>query len=210
MRPGKVNLNYTTASNFQNLPQMTVNTAAAMFDWQSTNTTPSTGGAKSETYSTLQTPYDCKNAPYETVDELRLVYGMNLDLLYGEDANLNGALDPNENDGLKLPPYDNQDGILDPGVFEYVTTWSHETRRRHQRHDASSSPIRHALQSLIQSNFPNLATYLSPFYEPQQQPGVEVAVAGLLDRAGRAGGVMRRCRQRTHECDGFLRSQRDE
>jgi type II secretory pathway component PulK len=123
---GKVNLNYT-GHQLQNLPQMTVNTAAAMFDWQSTNTTPSTDGAKSETYSTLQPPYNCKNAPYETIDELRLVYGLNMDLLYGEDANLNGALDPNENDGMKLPPFDNQDGILDPGLFEYVTTWSHET-----------------------------------------------------------------------------------
>ena len=30
----KVNLNYTAASNFLNLPQMTVNTAAAMYDWR--------------------------------------------------------------------------------------------------------------------------------------------------------------------------------
>jgi hypothetical protein len=122
---GKININYNT--NFQNLPQMTVNTVAAMFDWQSTNTTPSMNGAKSETYNMLQPPYNSKNAPYETIDELRLVYGMNMDILFGEDGNWNGALDPNENDGMKLPPADNQDGILDPGVFEYVTTWSHET-----------------------------------------------------------------------------------
>ena len=43
-----------------------------------------------------------------------MVYGMNLDFLYGEDANLNGALDPNENDGMALPPNDNQDGISIP------------------------------------------------------------------------------------------------
>ena len=33
-----------------------------------------------------------------------MVYGMTLDYLYWEDANLNGALDPNENDGQFLPP----------------------------------------------------------------------------------------------------------
>jgi DNA uptake protein ComE-like DNA-binding protein len=123
----KLNLNgQTTSSNFLSLPNMTVNTAAAMLDWESTNTTPSTDGAKSETYSILNPPYLSKNAPYETIDELRMVYGLNLDNLYGEDANLNGAVDPNENDGMKLPPSDNQDGNLDSGLFEYVTTWTHE------------------------------------------------------------------------------------
>jgi DNA uptake protein ComE-like DNA-binding protein len=160
---GKVNLNYTAATNFENLPGMTINTAAAMFDWQSTNTTPSTDGAKSETYSTMQPPYDCKNAPFETIDELRLVYGLNMDLLYGEDPNLNGALDPNENDGMKLPPYDNQDGILDPGLFEYVTTWSHETSIGTNGATRVSVANTSALQQLFQTNFPNLVSYLAPF-----------------------------------------------
>jgi hypothetical protein len=157
---GKVNLNYTTASNFQNLPQMTVNTAAAMYDWQSTSTTPSTDGAKSETYSMLQPPYNCKNAPYETIDELRLVNGLTMDLLFGEDANLNGILDPNENDGTKLPPFDNQDGILDPGVFEYVTTWSHEGLLGTNGSPRVVVTNLTALQSLISSNFPSLSQYV--------------------------------------------------
>jgi len=162
----KVNLNSTAASNFMNLPQMTINTSAAMYDWQSTSTTPSTDGAKTETYSTLQPPYISKNAPYETIDELRLVYGMNMDLLYGEDANLNGILDPNENDGMKLPPYDNQDGILDPGVFEYVTTWTHESligTNGAMRVVVSNT---NALQQLFQTNFPNLVQDLARITTP--------------------------------------------
>jgi hypothetical protein len=157
---GKVNLNYTVATNFQNLPQMTVNTAAAMFDWQSTNTTPSTDGAKSETYNTLQPPYNCKNAPYETIDELRLVNGLSMDLLYGEDANLNGILDPNENDGMKLPPFDNQDGIMDAGLFEYVTTWSHESLMGTNGSPRVVVTSLTNLQSLISSNFPSLSQYV--------------------------------------------------
>jgi len=158
----KVNLNYTASSNFLNLPGMTVNTAAAMYDWQSSNTTPSTDGAKTETYSMVQPPYLCKNAPYETIDELRLVYGLNMDLLYGEDANGNGAVDPNENDGMKLPPFDNQDGILDPGLFEYVTTWSHDSPLGSNGVTRVSVANTGALQQLIRTNFSSLIPYLPP------------------------------------------------
>ena len=158
---GKVNLNYTTASNFQNLPQMTVNTAAAMYDWRSTNTTPSTDGAKSETYTMLQPPYHCKNGPFETMDELRLVYGLNMDLLFGEDANLNGALDPNEDDGLKLPPADNQNGTLDPGLFEYVTTWSHDSTVGSNGMTRVSVANMTNVLLFIQTNSPSLLQYFS-------------------------------------------------
>jgi type II secretory pathway component PulK len=152
----KVNLNNATAAMLQNLPQMTVNLAAAMYDWQSTNSTPSAGGAKSETYSTFNPPYLCKSAPYETVDELSLVYGMNLDYLFGEDANLNGILDHNENDGPLTPPNDNQDGVLDPGLLEYVTVFtigeSTTTSNGITRMPVNSP----ALTAFIRSNFPSL------------------------------------------------------
>jgi DNA uptake protein ComE-like DNA-binding protein len=157
----KVNLNTATAAMLQNLPQMTANLAAAMYDWRTgSNSSPSTGGAKSETYSTLNPPYLCKNAQYETPDELSMVYGMNMDYIYGEDANLNGILDPNENDGDVTPPNDNQDGILDPGLLEYVTTF---TKRESTL--ASNGIARvvitntTAVISLINSNFTALASY---------------------------------------------------
>jgi len=51
---------------------------------------------------------------------------MRMDILYGEDANLNGILDANENDGDSSPPYDNRDGRLDPGLMEYFTVYSRE------------------------------------------------------------------------------------
>jgi type II secretory pathway component PulK len=157
----KVNLNNATAAMLQNLPQMTANLAAAMYDWQTgSNATASTGGAKSQTYSGLNPPYLCKSAPYETIDELSLVYGMNMDYLYGEDANLNGLLDPNENDGPLTPPNDNQDGILDPGVLEYVTVFtkgeSTMTSNGIARVAINSSA---ALNSLLQSN--SLSQYMT-------------------------------------------------
>ena len=132
----RINLNVATPEQLQWLPglsQFAVNEGSgaynvidAIYDWRTTTTTPTNGGAKSETYSILTPPYLCKETNFETEDELRMVYGMTPDILYGEDANLNGVLDPNENDGSILPPVDNKDGILNPGLLEYVTVWSHE------------------------------------------------------------------------------------
>lgn len=124
----KLNLNaaWVTADVLSNLPRMTPELAAAIVDWRDTDENVSVNGAESETYMRLSTPYRCKNGPFETVDELRLVNGAYLDVLYGEDANLNGVLDSNENDGDTTPPDDNRDGRLDRGVLDYLTVYSHE------------------------------------------------------------------------------------
>jgi len=127
----KANLNAKLYNNSTNsllidLPQMTAYTTAAICDWRNTNTTPSMGGAKNETYSMLTPPYVFKGAKFETVGELSMVYGYSMDLLFGEDINRNGAMDPNENDGTARPPMDNQNGVLDPGIFEYVTVYTRE------------------------------------------------------------------------------------
>lgn len=156
----KLNIN-NAGTNTQVLPNMTLNTIAAIYDWTtSSNASPSQNGAKSETYSTLQPPYLCKNGPYETVDELRMVYGMNMDILFGEDANLNGILDPNENDGAVLPPFDNADGILDAGALEYVTVWTHEPAIATNGMARISITNTTALTSFIQSNYPSLSAFV--------------------------------------------------
>ena len=122
----KLNLNTATTNMLLALPRMTPDLAANIISWRSSANSNLSGGVGSETYMRLNPPYLCKNAPFETVDELRLVYGAYLDILYGEDVNLNGVLDPNENDGDVSPPSDDQNGRLDPGILEYVTVYSHE------------------------------------------------------------------------------------
>lgn len=128
----KLNLNTATAEMLEMLPLtfMTPELAAAIVDWRDSDSTVSEGGAEDETYQRLNPPYRCKNAKFESLEELRLVYGMDLETLDGEDANRNGILDPNENDGDASPPYDNRDGRLDPGIMEYVTVWSREPNTR--------------------------------------------------------------------------------
>ena len=122
----KININTANSNMLMLLPRMTPELVANIMAWRSTNTTSTAGGAESDTYQMLPQPYLCKNAPFETVEELRMIYNMDQDTLYGEDANLNGVLDPNENDGDKNPPSDNQDGNLDAGLLEYCTTYTLE------------------------------------------------------------------------------------
>ncbi len=122
----KINLNTATAEILEALPGMTAALAGAIIDWRDTDSDVTDSGAESETYLRHTPKYNCKNSSFETVEELRLVYGMIGDLLYGEDTNYNGILDPNEDDGDESLPNDNKNGTLDCGLLEYVTVYSHE------------------------------------------------------------------------------------
>ena len=123
----KLNLNTASLAMLQLLPRMTAELAAAIIDWRDSNSEVTTSGAEDEIYQRLNPAYRCKNGPFDSVDELRLVYGMTTEVLYGDDANRNGALDPNENDGDYSPPNDDRNARLDPGIAEYLTVWSRES-----------------------------------------------------------------------------------
>lgn len=125
----KLNLNapWLTVELLLNLPGMTIEFAAAILDWRDADSEANAnGGAEDETYQRRTPPYRCKNAPFETTEELRLVNGGYLDAIYGEDANLNGVLDPNENDADGSVPADNRDGTLNAGMFEYFTAFTRQ------------------------------------------------------------------------------------
>jgi type II secretory pathway component PulK len=128
----KLSLNSATATMLEALPleNMTSDFASAIVAWR-TRQSQSNSSAASSTYSMLDPPRLNKGAPFESTMELRLVYGATLDLLFGEDTNLNGALDPNEDDGDQSPPHDNQDGMLQPGMLEYVTVFSSQPTTTH-------------------------------------------------------------------------------
>lgn len=115
----KLNLNTATADMLANLTNMTLELAANIVGWRSTNATASTNGDGPEVYSQYDPGYLCKMNPFETVDELRLVFRTDMGLLYGEDLNLNGALDPSEMDT-------NRNNVVDPGILEYLTVYTRE------------------------------------------------------------------------------------
>jgi type II secretory pathway component PulK len=109
----KLNLNRANTNMLTYLPNMTTDLAGAILDWRSTNGS----GDYALNYATLG--YDDKNAPFESVDELRLVYGMTIDVLAGDDINRNGVLDANEKSstGGTTPNF---------GLLEYTTVYSRE------------------------------------------------------------------------------------
>ncbi|NOX57029.1 MAG: general secretion pathway protein GspK [Planctomycetes bacterium] len=112
------------------LPNMTEEIADAILDWLDKDDEQRQFGAESDYYLTLDPPYEAKNGPMESLEELLLVAGVTPELLYGEDANRNGLLDPNEDDGDLSPPDDNADGILDLGWSAYLTVYSRESNLR--------------------------------------------------------------------------------
>lgn len=180
----KLNLNTATADMLAALPNMTAEFAAAIVDWRDTDSEVSENGAEDAAYS-LRTPaYRCKNAPFESIEELRLVSGANLALLYGEDTNLNGVLDPNEDDGDGSHPADNQDGRLDPGLLEYVTVASYEpnTNAGGTNRVDVSNPAANPVSTFLQERFGQArATQLL------NQLGNQAAVRSVLEFGLRAG-----------------------
>lgn len=151
----KLNINTAPLDMILMLPRMTPQLAEAITDWRDSDEQVSTNGAESETYERLATPYLAKNSAFETEDELRLVSGSTLEILYGEDTNMNGLLDPNENDGDASPPTDNQDGRLDSGILEFVTVFSREPLQRSDGtnriniNESSSSTLQTRLQEVF-------------------------------------------------------------
>lgn len=81
------------------LPNMTEEIADAIVDWLDADDTERANGAESSYYSGLPQPYRPKNGPLNSLDELLLVRGVTWQLLYGNDRNRNGKLDPGEEDG---------------------------------------------------------------------------------------------------------------
>ncbi|QDU08313.1 general secretion pathway protein GspK [Gimesia aquarii] len=120
----------TPVDRLMYIPNMTEDIAAAILDWIDEDDETRSLGAESDYYETLESPYSAKNAPLESLDELLLVRGVTPELLYGEDTNRNGILDPNENDGDATLPLDNADGVLDPGWSAFFTVYSREINIR--------------------------------------------------------------------------------
>jgi len=149
----KLNINNTnvTAEMLELLPRMTPELAAAIIDWRDANEDVTSGGAEADTYARLRPAYYCKNAPFDSLDELRLVNGATMEILLGEDVNRNGVLDPNEND-------DNRNGIADPGIMEYLTVSTHEPNTMSDGTAKVSINNQNALTQLLTDNFGGRAT----------------------------------------------------
>lgn len=134
----KINLNVASEQTIRSLLARWENgdeLADALLDYRDSDSETRSQGAEQDYYDTLKIPYTIKNGRLTTLEELLMVKGFTGPIVYGEDANLNGLLDPNEDDGDATFPPDNSDGKLDTGLMETATTSSYE------RSNASSDKI---------------------------------------------------------------------
>jgi DNA uptake protein ComE-like DNA-binding protein len=159
----KLNINTASLAMLSMLPNIDPNYAANIITWR-TNGDTTSGGVGPDTYSTLNPPYMAKSAPFETVDELRLVYSSDMGTLVGEDANANGALDPNEVD-------QNHNSQVDPGILEYVTVYSQEPNTGPG--GASLVDVR----TLTGTNLTNLRSLLSTNFSTQRATNILLRLA---------------------------------
>ncbi len=107
------------------LPNMTESLADTILDFIDADAEPRDYGTESDDGDLI-----IRNAPLTSLDDLLGIPEITPDMLYGEDANRNGRLDPSEDDGELREPIDNADGLLDLGWEQYLTLWSRETNLR--------------------------------------------------------------------------------
>jgi DNA uptake protein ComE-like DNA-binding protein len=169
----KLNLNTANTNVLSYLPNMTVDFAQAIIDWRGTN------GTVSLDYASLG--YLPKNAPFESVDELRLVYGATIDLLAGDDPNRNGVLDANEKSSGT--------GDMNYGLLEYSTVY---TREPNFHADGSSltnlnTASQQTIQTLLQADGVSGATTMatSIYRNVHSNPAQVNNFNGILDLAAR-------------------------
>ncbi len=103
---------------FMQIPNMTNDVADAILDWIDSDDTPRQFGAESDYYLALPQPYHTANTFLKSLDDLLFVRGVTPALLYGEDLNRNGIMDPGEDL--------NGDGYFDRGWSKYLTVYSAE------------------------------------------------------------------------------------
>jgi type II secretory pathway component PulK len=151
---GKLNLNSLLAlarhpeepkQRLLRIPGITDPISDAILDWLDADDDPRPNGAEKNYYSSRGLPQFPPNTQFLHETDLLAVKGIDQTLLLGEDANGNGWLDENENDGSKSFPPDNEDGVLNRGLLSYFTVSSAD--RSHGKKPGS-----------IELNAPNLVT----------------------------------------------------
>jgi competence ComEA-like helix-hairpin-helix protein len=111
----RLNINTVGVDDLKKLEDMPPDVIASIMDWRDGDDNPTSGGAERDYYASLKPPYVPRNGEIQTIREMLLIKGVTADLLLGEDANANGLLDPEENDGDENPPKDNHNNALEAG-----------------------------------------------------------------------------------------------
>jgi len=106
------------------LPGMTEDTADAILDWLDEDDESRDFGAESSYYRSQSPPYEAKNGPLDSLDELLLIRGVTPELLFGLDTNRNGVLDDSEGAADNVSSVD---ADMTLGWANYVTLYSNDS-----------------------------------------------------------------------------------
>jgi DNA uptake protein ComE-like DNA-binding protein len=117
----KLNLNTASRKALLALPEMTEELADVILDWRKGSHNPTEVKSVASASERIELGIRMPGRMFGTIRELALVEGMNREILYAEDANLNGYLDHNEKDGAAQEPPDDQNEVLKRGLLSYVT-----------------------------------------------------------------------------------------
>ena len=139
----KININSAGQSVLYNFVQ-DEDTLSAIQQWRTAN------GVDSY-YNSLPTPYQCKGAPFESVEELLMVRGITRQIMYGDGTAppLGQRTNILSNTGANAVLSDSQ---LSRGVFDLLTIWSAEPTSlpdgTQRVQVTSSNTLRRLLQNL--------------------------------------------------------------
>lgn len=125
----RLNINRLSRGELLNLENMTLDVADAIIDWRDQDDEVTGIGAEEEWYRNRGTGYAPRNEDFRHLAELELVAGVSPERLRGEDWNLNGQLDPNEDDRGASFPDDDGNGQLDAGWSAVLTAASRSSGR---------------------------------------------------------------------------------
>ncbi len=127
---GKINVNTASAALFTEalleagVTGNAAEIASAICDWRDAD---DVGAYESDWYSRKTPACQPANDDLTQIEELLFVEGVSPQLFFGEDANHNGVLDANEDDGDAFPPVDNADGRLQLGLIDLLTVYGDGT-----------------------------------------------------------------------------------
>ena len=161
----KININSAKDTVLVNVPNSSQEIADSIIDWRDADETTTGQGGESSFYESLPEPYDAKNAPFETVEELLLVKNtgnggqtISKDILFGSDLNRDGVIDTGEtkangSTGGASMAFSNGGGFNDSrGMYNFLTCYSIEPNTDasgKQRININDPNSRSALQKLL-------------------------------------------------------------
>lgn len=126
----RINATHADAATLERVPNLTPTLAQVLVEYAQGSPAAAPPSPEGISSSNQLTAFAAPARKIGCLDELLGLPGFSSALLYGEDANLNGNLDPNEDDGEASPPPDNQDAQLDFGLRSLLTVFSYDLNVR--------------------------------------------------------------------------------